>query len=67
MMNRLHHDRSLTPVTPAPRPTDGVASPSGFSGGKHASRNPASAPKGEGYGMPSLREIYVKSSECNKE
>jgi UDP-N-acetylmuramate--alanine ligase len=30
---------------PAPRPTDGAASPSGFGGAKHASQNPAYAPQ----------------------
>ena len=58
MNNRCTPYVSLTPVPPAPRPTDGVASPSGFSGGKQASQTPAFAPEGEGYGMPSLREIH---------
>ena len=38
---------SLTP-TPAPRPTDCVVPQSGQGGAKHASRNPAPAPEGEG-------------------
>jgi len=58
MNNRCTLCVSLTPVPPAPRPTDGAAYPSGYGGAKHASRNPASAPQGEGYGMPSLREIH---------
>jgi len=46
----LEIDRCSLSPTPAPRPTAWVAPQAGQGGAKHASRNPALAPVGEGNG-----------------
>lgn len=53
--------RSPSPPAPAPRPTVGAASPTGFDGVKHASRNPAFAPPvGEGSSAAGLLDALMR-------